>query len=456
MFLKLTLVLFIIFIMFQILYIFVPLFSVKKSSAIIKSDKEKSMSILIPAFNEEKVILNCLQGIVNTKYKNYEAIFINDGSTDRTLPLLMHHLNLEPTHKRLPTLKISYEPINGVYQSKRYPNIFVIDKENGGKADALNAGIDYLKNELVVTLDADSILEPHSLEFMNHSFTDEKVLAAGGLVQIVQGTKGNYLKPEPTFLTSGIIKYQILQYLTDFYLHKYTQMKMKSITVISGAFGAFRKDILFEVGGFRKTVGEDMDITLRIQRLIKMKYKDCKLIYSQQAICYTECPATYKDLFNQRIRWQKAFIDCLITYKSSFFKTFGFRLSIFLLIDSLLLGMLCAFPIAFIPIMLIINSDQYMIVLGFLTVTFFLGNYQGLITLIVSRRLGLHYTKLDYLKISIFIPIQILTYRLLGVAFVIVGTVMYMKNKDKWNVAKRVGTNNQTYSQGVLVNEKSG
>lgn len=456
MFLKVTLVLFTLFILFQILYIFVPLFSVKKISTLIKADKEKSISILIPAFNEEKVILNCLQGIINVNYKNYEAIFINDGSSDQTLPLLMHHLQLEPTHKRLPALKIPHEPVNEVYQSQRYPNIYVIDKGNGGKADALNAGIEYLKKEIVVTLDADSILDPHSLQVMNSSFINEKIIGAGGMVQIAQGTRGDFLKPEPTFLTSGIIRYQIVNYMTDFYMHKYTQMKMKSITVISGAFGAFKKDILFEIGGFRKTVGEDMDITLRIQCLIKTKYKDCKVIYSPQAICYTECPATYKDLFSQRIRWQKAFIDCLIRYKSSFFKKLGFRLSIFLLIDSLILGMLCAFPIAFIPIMLIFNSDQYMIVLGFLTVTFFLGNYQRMTTLIVSRRLGLHYTKLDYLKIAIFTPLEIMTYRLLGVAFVITGTVMYFKNKDKWNVARRVGTNNQTYSNGVLVNEKSG
>ncbi len=114
MFLKITLVLFMIFIMFQILYIFVPLFTVKNHSQCKKIEKEKGMSILIPAFNEEKVILNCLQGLVNLDYKNYEAIFINDGSSDQTMRLLIHHLQLEPTFKRLPALKIPHEPVNGV------------------------------------------------------------------------------------------------------------------------------------------------------------------------------------------------------------------------------------------------------------------------------------------------------------------------------------------------------
>ncbi|MFA9558161.1 glycosyltransferase [Evansella sp. AB-rgal1] len=457
MFLKITLILFLIYIFFQLLYIFVPLFSIKDKKKREEVEKEKGISILVPAYNEEKVILNCLQGIVNINYKNYEAIFINDGSSDETLDLLKHHLQLEPTFRKLAAVKIPHEAIIDIYESKLFPKIFVIDKKNGGKADALNAGIEYARKELVITLDADSILEPHSLQVMNTEFEDKQVLAAGGMVQIGQGFKGNFLLPEPTFITSGIIRFQIVQYLTAFYLHKFTQMKAKSITVIAGAFGAFRKDILFEIDGFRKTVGEDMDITLRIQRLIKMKYRDCKLIFVPEAICYTECPATYRDLFNQRIRWQKAFMDCVVTYKSSFFTKLGFRLSIFFLIEAFLLGTLCAFPIVFIPIMLLMNSDHYMIVLGFLTATFVLGIYQSYTTMIVSNRLGLNYNKPDYLKIAIFIPIEVLTYRLLGLAFVISGTTMYFINKDKWNVATRVGTNNQTYNEGTFVlTEKAG
>ncbi|MDG5786356.1 glycosyltransferase [Evansella sp. AB-P1] len=456
MFLKITLVLFFIYMLFQLIYIFVPLFAVKSKNRFSKLEKEKGISILIPAYNEEKVILNCLQGIVNLKYKNYEAIFINDGSSDQTLNILKEHLQLEPTFQRLPAIKIPHEAIIEVYQSKLYPKILVIDKENGGKADALNAGIEYLKKEIVITLDADSILEPHSLQAMNKAFEDEKVIAAGGMVQIGQGFHGNFLRPKPTFLTSGIIRYQIIQYLTAFYLHKFTLMKMSSITVIAGAFGAFRKNILFEIDGFRKTVGEDMDITLRIQRLVKTKYKDCKLIFNPQATCYTECPETYKALFNQRIRWQKAFMDCVITYRTSFFNRFGFRLSIFFLIEAFLLGTLSAFPIIFIPIILIFNLEHYMIALGLLTVTFFLGNYQSFSTLVVSRRFGLRYHRKDYLKIATFIPIEIITYRLLGLAFVISGTIMYFINKEKWNVATRIGTNSQSYDEGVLLlNEKT-
>ena len=187
-------------------------------------------------------------------------------------------------------------------------------------------------------MDADSVLEPNALAAMNTAFEDEKVIAAGGMVQISQGYNGSYLMPKPVFNVSGIIRYQIIQYLTDFYLHKTTQSKLKSITVIAGAFGAFRRYALFDVKGYRKTVGEDLDITLRMQNLVKKKYKNYKLLFVPYAICFTECPSTFKSLFNQRIRWQKGFLDCVIHFRKSFFIRLGFPVSTYLLLDSLILG----------------------------------------------------------------------------------------------------------------------
>lgn len=454
--LKITLILFTVFIAFQVLYIFIPLFFVRHKKQLTEQDfleHQKGLSVLIPAYNEEKIILNCLQGIVNVNYKNYEAIFINDGSNDATLQLLQTNLNLKPAAK-LAAIKIPHEHVKEVYQSTIYPNIYVIDKLNGGKADALNAGTEYAAKEIVITLDADSVLEPNSLHAINRAFEDDKVIAAGGMVQISQGFYGNFLNPKPTFIASGLIRFQIVQYLTAFYLHKFTQTKMKSMTVIAGAFGAFKRKALFEVDGYRRTVGEDMDITLRIQRLIKTKYKDCKLIFVPDAICYTECPSTFRDLFNQRIRWQKAFIDCIINYRKDLFRRLRFSTSIYLLIDSLILGTVNAFPTILI-FFTIIFHDNYMIALGLFSTTFFLASYQSITAIIISRRHDLKYTKLDYLKIALFIPLEIVTYRLLGLLFVTVGTVMYFKNKDSWNVSRRVGTNNQTYGEGVAIKNKT-
>lgn len=447
-----SIVLLTIFLFFQLLYIFIPLFSTNGISPVNKTQIEKGMTILIPAFNEEKTILNCLQGIMNVSYENLEAIFISDGSTDKTFELLYNYLNAQPS-KKMPAGKISHEHVIGCYQSVTYPNIYLIEKVNGGKADALNAGIEYASYDIIITLDADSILDPNALHAMNAAFDDEKVIAAGGMVQISQGFNGSYIKPKPMFNISGLIRYQVIQYLTDFYLHKTTQAKLRSITVIAGAFGAFRRHALFEVQGYRKTVGEDLDITLKLHTLIKKKYKWHKLIFVPNAICYTECPSTFKDLLSQRIRWQKGFIDCLLHYKKSFFVNLGIPVSIYMLVDSLILGTLNAFPTMLVPLLIVINHN-YGITLFFLSITFLLALYRSITTMVISRRYGHKYSPKDYLKLTLFIPIEILTYRLLGLVFVTFGTILYAKNKEGWDSVERIGVNNQSYVDGISVHIK--
>ncbi|KGP74604.1 glycosyltransferase family 2 protein [Pontibacillus yanchengensis] len=439
-----TLGIYLVFLLFRISYIFIPIFSVKNKKELLISSKEKSISVLVPAYNEEKIILNCLKGIQTLNYTNLEAIVINDGSKDETFNILNDNLNLKPINRLVRDEMLS-KSVKGYYQSRHYPYIFVIDKVNGGKADALNAGIDIADKELIITLDADSVLEYNALQAMNLAFDNKQVIAAGGVVQIGQGFRGSYLKPKPIFISKGLIRFQIIQYFTDFYLHKLTQTKMNSITVISGAFGAFRNYALREVGGYRNTVGEDMDMTLRIQSLIKTKYKGFKMILVPEAICFTECPQTFNDLYNQRIRWQKAFIDCIWYYKFSFFRKLGFAPSLFLLVDSLLLGTLNAIMMVFLPLALLLSPQYYMISLGLFTITYILSCYQSIAAIMICKRFGVVYSKGDYSKILLFIPLEIISYRLLGILFVTVGTVLYLKNKEDWKVSRRVGVSYQTY-----------
>ncbi|MFD2657607.1 glycosyltransferase [Gracilibacillus thailandensis] len=441
MLLKITLVLFLFYIFFQLLYILYPLYAVSKKQKATRLNQEKGITVIIPAYNEEKIILNCLEGIVNLQYHNYEIIFVNDGSNDNTLAILKKHLDLRPTFQKLPAVKIPHQEIKDIYHSELFPKIYLIDKVNGGKADALNTGTEYAAKEIVVTLDADSILDPNALNAINTTFADKDIIAAGGMVQIKQGFLGSILKPKPTFKLKGIIRYQIVQYMTAFYLHKLTQAKLNSIIVIAGAFGAFRKQALFDVNGYRKTVGEDMDITLKMHRLIKTNknYRNSKLAFIPHAICYTECPESFSELYKQRIRWQKAFVDCVFYFKKSFFRQLGFRLSFFFIFESLLLGTLNVFPIMLIPIALIINSNHYMVAVALFSVTIFLSIYQSIVTIIVGERFGIIYSNKHLKKLIVFIPFETITYRLMGLLFVITGTFMYFRNKNSWHVSKRVG-----------------
>lgn len=435
--LTITMILFCLFILFHTLYIFIPLYSSREQKRVYPT-KEKGISILIPAFNETLVIENCLIGIFNVDYNDLEILFINDGSTDGTLETFHKHLMLVKTSKSKEGV-LEYASVKDVYRSEKYPYIWVIDKENGGKADALNAGIDFAKNEIVITLDADSILEPNSLNEMNLTYTDDSVVAAGGLVNIVQGFKRSGQKLIPCFKLPGLIRYQVVQYLNAFYLHKTTQSRFGTITVIAGAFGAFRRSILIQAKGYRKTVGEDMDITLRIQELIGTVLKGKRIVFVPEAVCYTECPASFKNLYRQRIRWQKAFIDCVITYRKSFFRKMNFKVSTYLLVDSFLLGTLSAYPTLMVPIIVIATMSHLKLSLILLIMSIVLAIMQDIATLLVSKRFGHSYSLRDSVTLLFFLPIEVIFFRMTGLFFVTIGTILYFFDKDGWSRSERIG-----------------
>lgn len=434
-----TLAMFIAFIIFQTLYILVPLFMNEKKT-LSNPGKKHSFSVIVPAYNEEKVIGNCIYGFLHLNYEHAELIIVNDGSKDHTLDHLTTLLRLVPVSDR-GDQKLKHEYVRRFYQSTKNPNIFVIDKINGGKADALNAGINFSKNEIVITLDADSILEPNSLSEMNQPFQQEHVIACGGNVLISQAFKGSELQSlTPIFSMKAIVRFQFLQYLTAFYLHKRTQATLGAIIVIAGAFGAFRRETLFQINGFRKTIGEDMDITLKLHKWIKENGKQYTIAFVPTAICYTECPSSLKDMFKQRVRWQKAFIDCLIYYRTCYFRKLSKRLSIFFLGDGFLLGTLNAFLIASAPVFLVINKGPSFVIIILASIAGIIFAYQNLTTIIISHLHGVKFSKLDLIRIFLFIPVEIFVFRIINLTFVIYGTISYVFKAQTWDSLERSGS----------------
>ncbi|GMQ60365.1 glycosyltransferase family 2 protein [Vallitalea sediminicola] len=434
-------IIFCLYVIFQILYFIIPIQTIwnnkksKKQSIVIT---EQGISILIPSYNEQLVIKNCIDAIFNLEYSNYETLIINDGSSDNTLRILHAYLELEVTH-RTKSNQLSHKLIHNVFRSKKYPNIYVIDKENGGKADALNAGIEYAKNEILITIDADSMLKKDALNHVNAGFQDEDIVAAGGTVHIAQGIKKENGEILPKFGMRPLIRCQVLQYLDSFFLRKITQAKFGSMIVIAGAFGAFKKNILFQVDGYRSTVGEDMDITLKLQKYINKSEKKLKLIYIPEAICYTECPANLRGLFKQRLRWQRAFIDCVIEYWDLLFSGFNRILSYYFLFDSFIIGTLTAFSTVFMLLNLAVHGiDTHLIVILFMISTG-IAVSQDILCLTVSGTYGFLYSKLDYVKIILFLPFEILIYRPLGMVFTIIGTISYFFTDHHWGSADRIG-----------------
>lgn len=427
-----------VFLVFQILYTFIPLLC-SKVKRLNPDLAEKSISVLVPAYNEELTIGNCIDAMAALRYSNYEILIINDGSKDGTLSALNELLDLRPD-ARLADGKLSYKPIKGFYRSDRYRHIYVINKVNGGKADSLNAGIDYAASDIVITLDADSMLEADSLRYVNQYFHDDDVIALGGTVKIVQGAmrdKNGVILEK--FRGRGLIKSQIINYTHGFYVRKLTQSYFNSIVVISGAFGAFYKDVLLQVGGFRSTVGEDIDITLKIHEYIKAKGLKKKLVYAPEAVCYTECPENLPNFYKQRIRWQKAFIDCILIYWSRLSKRFSVKVSLFFAIDGFMLGTLSAFTTVFYLGQTLIVGGNILHAVIFLLVSVLLNAAQILISFYLCRKYGSTYTFSDYIKMFLFSQAELLTYRNLLLYINIAGTFKYFDNDEGWGFVERKG-----------------
>lgn len=396
--------------------------------------KEKGFSIIIPCYNEENILKTSIYGVGGLEYENYEVIFINDGSTDNTMNLLMKELKLEPYY--IETSIELTDNIIDLYRSSIYENYYVIDKLNGGKADSINSGIMIATHELIVTLDADSVLKKNSLKIVNEHFQDEDVVAGGGTVQILQGH--NYFHKN-ILKINNLVKLQILDYLKGFYVYKASLARENALAIISGAFGVFNKALVIKLGGFRKTLGEDIDITLRVQQY-SMKNK-CKVIFIPEAICYTECPESWRDFYRQRIRWQKAFIDCVIRFKGFLINTFLIKsLSFRIVIEALCVGTISSLYTIVNLIILIVNyeSTSIRVMSG---IYFFISTIFNIAYSITAVNIGKKYKAYNG-KINLRIIIQavaldVFVYRFINLVIYLLGTILYFFNNESWNKVSR-------------------
>lgn len=272
------------------------------------------VSILVPACNEERTIVSSIRSLLRLGYPDFEIVVINDGSSDKTLEEVIKAFSLvefpEAYRKRLKTADV-----NKVYASAQYPKVRLIDKVNGGKADALNAGINCARYPLFCVVDADCILQQDSLARVVQPFLEDKqTVAAGGVIRLVNGctVKDGFLTgvdlPRKLLPTM-----QIVEYLRAFLFGRLGWSPMNALLIISGAFGVFYKERVIAVGGYRNdTVGEDMDLVVRLHRQLRSERKRYRITFVPDPICWTEAPEDLGSLKNQRMRWQQGLAESLL------------------------------------------------------------------------------------------------------------------------------------------------
>ena len=318
-------------------YIFIGIFSVGETRRYIHknsftdyrllatSTQVPSVSILAPAYNEGATIIENVRSLLSIHYNNLEVIVINDGSKDDSLEKLIKAYDLYRT-EYFYNEQIATKPVRGVYRSRNkvFRKLTVVDKVNGGKADALNVGVNIARNNYTVCIDVDCVLEQDAILKLAKPFmeqTTKRVIATGGVVRIansceIEGGRLVKVRLPEQFLP----RVQTLEYIRAFLLGRMAWSRLNGLLLISGAFGAFDREIVIKAGGYNhKTVGEDMELVVRMRRYMEEHKEPYVVSFIPDPLCWTEAPSTYKILGRQRNRWTRGTIETLRYHSVMFF-----------------------------------------------------------------------------------------------------------------------------------------
>ncbi|SDL69240.1 glycosyltransferase family 2 protein [Halarsenatibacter silvermanii] len=286
-----------------------------------RSEFYKPLSIIVPAYNEAETINENIKSILALQYPEFEIVVINDGSKDDTIDRLKNEFDLIPS-SRVETAELETEEIKEIYKSPDYPQLTVVDKCNGGKADALNAGINVAQFPLVCNIDADSLIDGEALLKVVEPFTNDwRVVAAGGSIRIANDCEIKGGQVQKVRLSSRpLVIFQVVEYLRAFLFGRVGWAAINSLLIISGAFGVFKRKYLVEAGGYSTdTVGEDMELVLKLTRYIKNYGRELKIVFLPDPVCWTQVPEDRKSLGKQRRRWQRGLGESLAKNKEMFF-----------------------------------------------------------------------------------------------------------------------------------------
>jgi cellulose synthase/poly-beta-1,6-N-acetylglucosamine synthase-like glycosyltransferase len=396
------------------------LWNLKNISMLFRDKMIPAISIIAPAYNEEMTIVSSVKSLLNLKYPDYELIVVNDGSRDETLNKLIEAFRLVRVNYRYST-SLETAPIRGIYRNPSLPKLVVIDKSNVGKADALNAGINVANKEYFCGIDSDSLLEPEALLKLASLTLDEstETPALGGNVFPINGCEvDNGLITKIRIPKNHLARFQNIEYLRAFMVGRLGWEQINSLLIISGAFGLFRKERIIGIGGYmttlgkyhKDTVGEDMELVVRISRLMHEMGLRFKILYAYNANCWTQVPEDLKSLKTQRYRWHRGLIDIMFFHKKlignpKYKRTGMLAMPYYLLFETLgpmieAQGYVMVVIAAFLGIL-----DERIALLLFIG-TIFLGIISSISAVLIAEREDQYFSPLDMTKLLFYALIE--------------------------------------------------
>jgi cellulose synthase/poly-beta-1,6-N-acetylglucosamine synthase-like glycosyltransferase len=422
---------------------------------ILSSTMSPSITIIAPAFNESLNVVENVRSLLSNHYVNYDVIIVNDGSKDDSLEKLIEAYDLEKIDYVI-NEKLKTKPLRaGVFKSKNpaFEKLMVVDKENGGKADALNMGLNLSTSKYVACIDVDCLLLEDALQKMIKPFlevTDAEVIATGGVIRIANSCviKGGKLI-DVNLPSNLLIQSQILEYLRAFLLGRMAWSRLNGLLVISGAFGIFDKKIAIDVGGYdTKTVGEDMEIIVRMRRYMEEQGRKYKVSYIPDPLCWTEAPDSYKIFISQRNRWTRGTIETLKKHRKIGFNpkygSFGLLSYPYWLIFERLAPIIETVGILYFVVLLVLKQVRWEYALTFFVLAYLFSVLFSIVAL-YSEELTFHQYKkkgtgFKLVLLSALEPFVLHPFILYAA---IRGNIDYYFNKNKkWGVMQRKGLAN--------------
>jgi len=286
------------------------------------SPETPSVSVLIPAYNEEKVVVRTIRSALAIDYPLFEVIVINDGSDDGTLETVINTFGLKKIDLVYRNI-LQTIPVRGFYANPDIPNLLLIDKERSGKADSLNCGMLVSRSPYFCSVDADSLLEKDSLIKLMTPIMESNipVIACGGVVKILNGVAlSDIFITEIKLPRRALPLFQIVEYARTFLFGRMGWNALNSLLILSGTFSLFNKTAVIAVGGYGKgNTTEDMEIIVRLHEHYLQKKKPYRIKFISDPICWTEVPESMKMLGRQRRRWHLGLIQTMFQYRSMIF-----------------------------------------------------------------------------------------------------------------------------------------
>ncbi|WP_318312834.1 glycosyltransferase family 2 protein [Flagellimonas crocea] len=421
----------------------------KDEISLLQSTNLPSISILAPAYNEEANIVENVRSLLTVNYPSCEIVIINDGSKDGTLEKLIESFHLVKDDSIYYDVLPS-QTIKQTYRSsfKSFKNLKVVDKMNGGKADALNAGINISKHDIICCIDVDCVLESDALlklikPFLNN---EKKVIASGGIIRIanscvIEDGKIIEVKLPEKFL----VRAQIIEYFRAFLMGRMAWSRIDGLLLISGAFGMFDKETVIEAGGYNpKTVGEDMELLVRMRRLMRTRKVDYTVGFIPDPLCWTEVPPNWTVLQRQRNRWTRGTAETLWMHRGMLFNpkygVLGLLSTPYWLFFEWFAPLVEFFGILFFIVLMILGQINWIFVLGFTMVSYGFAVLYSVTALFFEEFSFQQYKKTSY------------TYKLIFTAFLepilfhpfilwasLKGNIDLIRGKKSWGNMSRAG-----------------